>query len=67
MGTVRPLLVQDGTRDPAYAEMPAVRAGLTRYLGVPIFTPTGEPTGTLCSTTPPTNPWVKRTCSSSRS
>ncbi|MBI3721794.1 MAG: GAF domain-containing protein, partial [Fimbriimonas ginsengisoli] len=48
MGAVRPLLVQNGSRDPDYACLPAVQAGFTRYLGVPIFTPAGEVLGTLC-------------------
>lgn len=45
---MRPLLIQNAGLDPAYAAHPAVRFGLTRYLGVPIFDPSGAATGTLC-------------------
>jgi two-component system, OmpR family, sensor kinase len=41
-------LIQDARRDPALAGMRAVAAGFTRYLGVPVFNPAGEPVGTLC-------------------
>lgn len=43
-----PILIQDARQDPAYAGHPAIKVGLTRYLGVPICTPNGAPIGTLC-------------------
>jgi signal transduction histidine kinase len=46
--TVCPLLIQDATQERRYRRHPGVRAGLTRYLGIPIRTPEGEPIGTLC-------------------
>jgi signal transduction histidine kinase len=47
-GSGRPLLIQDAARDPRFAEHPAVRLGLTRYLAVPICEPQGTAIGTLC-------------------
>jgi two-component system sensor histidine kinase EvgS len=45
---VCPVLIQDARRDPAYAGHPAVRLGLTRYLGVTVHGAGGNPIGTLC-------------------
>lgn len=43
-----PLLIQDAAADPKFKDHPAVRLGLTRYLGVPIHSPDGAAVGTLC-------------------
>lgn len=42
------MLIQDATADPALQTHPAIRMGLTRYLGVPVANPNGEAIGTLC-------------------
>jgi signal transduction histidine kinase len=42
------MLIQDAAADPQLAGSAAVAAGLTRYLGVPIFSPAGDVIGTLC-------------------
>jgi len=45
---VCPVLIQNAAEDPRYRGHPAVRWGFTRYLGVPIRNPDGDPIGTLC-------------------
>lgn len=47
-GPVCPVLIQDAASHEHYQEHPAVRFGLTRYLGVPIVSPEGQARGTLC-------------------
>jgi signal transduction histidine kinase len=42
------VLIQDARNNPAYAAHPAVRLGLIRYLGVPVYNAEGNPVGTLC-------------------
>ena len=46
---MRPLLIQDAARDPQFRQHRAISLGLTRYLGVPICSPEGDPIGTLTS------------------
>ncbi len=46
--SLRPLIIQDARLDPEFSTIPAVRFGLTRYLGVPVFAESSQPVGTLC-------------------
>ena len=48
MESGRPLVIQDATLDDRYCHVFPARFGLTRYLGVPINEPSGQPIGTLC-------------------
>ena len=43
-----PIIVQDASLDPLYANVLPAKHGLTRYLGVPLVSPTGTSIGTLC-------------------
>ncbi len=46
--TSEPLIVQDASLDDRYADVPAAKLGLSRYMGVPIHDPSGTMVGTLC-------------------
>ena len=43
-----PILVQNALEDPRYRTILPATLGLTRYAGVPLFSPSGEILGTLC-------------------
>ena len=48
MCSVEPLLLQNANLHPDFCNHPAIKHGLTRYLGVPIRNPQGNVIGTLC-------------------
>ncbi|HWA82748.1 MAG TPA: ATP-binding protein [Fimbriimonadaceae bacterium] len=46
--TLEPLIIQDARLDDKTSRLLPVRAGFTRYAGVPIYDPLGDPIGTFC-------------------
>ena len=43
-----PTIIQDARANPLYANILPAKHGLTRYAGVPVISPSGDVTGTLC-------------------